>query len=172
MPSFKKYEISFFTATILEWKFLLSNNNYKDIIMCSLQYLVVKKRIYLYGFVIMNNHLHLLWHIIYPNTKDAVQRDFLKFTAQMIIYDLKANHLDILNEYFVDAKDRKHQIWERNPLTIEIWNEDILKQKLNYIHNNPVPAGLCTYAEEYKYSSASFYREGMDSLNILTSCFM
>jgi putative transposase len=41
-------------------------------------------------------------------------------------------------------------------------------QKLNYIHQNPVRAGLCSHAEEYKYSSAKFYETGIDNGGFLT----
>ncbi len=51
----------FFTATILEWKPLLQEDSYKNIILNSLQFLVNKKKIRLYAFVIMNNHIHLIW---------------------------------------------------------------------------------------------------------------
>ncbi len=172
MASNKKYEITFFTATILDWKFLLANDLYKDIIIGSLKYFVDKKKIFLYAFAIMDNHLHLLWHIIHPYKREDIQRDFLKFTAQMIIMDLKVSNKEFLKEFYVGAKDRVHQVWERNPLSVDIWSEEILIQKLHYIHNNPVKAELCAYPEEYKYSSAAFYAEGIDPIGFLTSCFM
>jgi hypothetical protein len=37
-----------------------------------------------------------------------------------------------------------------------LWTQAVLKQKLDYIHSNPVTAGICRYAEKYKYSSESF----------------
>ena len=42
-------------------------------------------------------------------------------------------------------------------------------QKLEYIHENPVKAGMCQYAEDYKYSSASFHNGGIDYFEILSS---
>lgn len=56
-----KYPANYFTATIYEWKPLLANDNYKDIIIGSLQFLVNEKRIELNAFVIMNNHIHLIF---------------------------------------------------------------------------------------------------------------
>ena len=172
MSSGRKYEISFFTATILEWKMLLSNDSYKDIIVGSLKYLVENKKIRLYAYVIMNNHCHLLWTILPPFVLEEIQRDFLKYTAQMILKDLRNNNRELLEDFLVRAKDRKYQIWERNPLTVEIWSEEVLKQKLNYIHLNPLKAGLCLQPEEYQYSSASFYHQGTDAIGFLTSCLM
>ena len=54
----------FFTATILEWKHLLANDTYKDIIISSLKFLVNDGRVIIYGFVIMPNHIHLIWQIL------------------------------------------------------------------------------------------------------------
>jgi hypothetical protein len=63
----------------------------------------------------------------------------------------------ISNELIVNAKDRKHQVWECNSLNIPLWSPEVFWQKLDYIHNNPVKAGLCRLAEDYKYSSERFY---------------
>jgi hypothetical protein len=60
----------------------------------------------------------------------------------------------------VNAKDRKHQVWERNSLSISLWSDKVLWQKIDYIHQNPVKAGLCKYATDYYYSSAAFYFRG------------
>jgi putative transposase len=51
----------YFTATNLKWKKLLQLDKYKDIIVDSLRFLVADKRITLYAFVIMINHIHLIW---------------------------------------------------------------------------------------------------------------
>ena len=53
----------FFTATNLEWKRLLQLNKYKDVIVNSLRFLVEDKRVILYAFVIMDNHVHLIWQM-------------------------------------------------------------------------------------------------------------
>lgn len=53
----------FFTATVLEWKHLLADEKMKDIIINSLQFLVNNGRVIIYGFVIMPNHIHLIWQI-------------------------------------------------------------------------------------------------------------
>lgn len=88
MAVFGKYELQFFTATILEWKKLLRPDKYKDFIIDSFRFLVKEERVVIHAFVIMDNHLHLLWHTRYPHKRAAVQRDLLKFTAQRIKFDL------------------------------------------------------------------------------------
>jgi len=158
----------FFTATNLEWKKLLSRDKYKDIIIESLRFLVKNKRVIIYGFVIMENHIHVIWQLQAVKKQDDVQRDFLKYTAQQIKKEMTINHPEELVNYKVNAKDRKYQFWERNPLSVEIWSEKVLLQKLKYIHENPVRAGLCRYPDDYKYSSAMLYKFGKDNWGFLT----
>ena len=152
-----EYYPQFFTATILEWKYLLKPDKYKNIITDSLDFLVTEKRAAVYGFVIMPNHMHLIWHIAEGHKREDVQRDFLKYTAQQIKFDLIEQHPALLEKFKVGARDRTYQIWERNPLSISLFSKNVFLQKLDYIHNNPVNAGLCSLPEEYIYSSASFY---------------
>jgi len=158
----------FFTATCLEWKKLLKADKYKDLVTDSMQFLVEKKRVIIYGFVIMINHLHIIWQMQAGIERSNLQRDFLKFTAQMIKRDLQKKHPQVLFHFLVAAKDREYQFWERNPLSVDIWSEKVLKQKLKYLHENPVRAGLCQFPEEYKYSSALFYKTGIDNWGFLT----
>ena len=158
----------FFTATNLEWKKLLKPGKYKDIIISSLRYLVNHKRAKIFAFVIMENHLHLIWQMMPDNDPEAVQRDFLKYTAQRIKRDLERNHPEVLAQFKVEAKYRRYQFWERNALSVELRNHRVFIQKLEYIHWNPVKAGICNLPEEYNYSSALFYETGIDSWDFLT----
>ena len=158
----------FFTATNLEWKKLLQHDKYKDIIIESMKFLVQDKRVIIYGFVIMYNHMHIIWQMQAGRKRDAVQRDLLKHTAKVIKEDMLLNQPAELQAYLVNAKDRTYQFWERNSLSVEIWSEKVLIQKLKYIHENPVRAGLCRYPEEYKYSSALLYKTGIDNWGFLT----
>ncbi|WP_255157728.1 transposase [Siphonobacter sp. BAB-5385] len=80
---------AFFTATILSCKHVLKPDKYKQIIIDSLRFLVENNRVIVYGFVIMPNHLHLIWKITPPFSKSEVQRDFLKFTGQYIKNDIQ-----------------------------------------------------------------------------------
>jgi REP-associated tyrosine transposase len=91
-----------------------------------------------------------------------VQRDFLKFTSQRIKDRLKMHYPGVLSGLEVNAKDRKYQIWERNSLSVDLWSENVMMEKIRYMHENPVRAGLCSYSDEYKYSSALLYKTGID----------
>ena len=170
MEQYPIYLPQFYTATILEWKYLLKPDKYKDVIIESLQFLVKHKKITLYAFVIMTNHIHLIWQTLPGKTPKQIQHSFLKYTAQQIKFDLIEHHPLVLERFRVDAKDRTYQFWERNSLGVDLYTHAVFMQKLHYIHWNPVKAGLCTLPEEYYYSSAKFYWTGVDEFNMLTHC--
>ena len=157
--TYAKEHPEFLTVTCLEWRQILTEDRFKDIIMESLGFLCKAKRVCVYGFVVMSNHFHLIWQIMGDNKRDAVQRDFLKYTGQQILKNLRNEQSALLNELLVNAKDRKHQVWERNSLGVPLWSQEVFLQKLEYIHLNPVRAGLCNHPEDYKYSSARFYEK-------------
>lgn len=115
--------------------------------------------------------MHVIWQVQPGHTKESVQRDFLKFTAQRIKDDLVKNNPGVIKEFEVNAKDRKYQFWKRNSLSIELYSGKVFLQKMNYIHNNPVKAGLCSVPEEYKYSSALFYEKGVDEFGFITNFY-
>ncbi len=74
-------EIYFWTATINNWQRLLQSDVYKDVIISSLEYLSSTNKIDVFGFVIMPNHIHLIWRIKELNGKETAQGSFLKYTA-------------------------------------------------------------------------------------------
>ncbi|PHR70327.1 MAG: transposase [Lutibacter sp.] len=158
----------FYTATILNWKKLLKPEKYKMIIIESLQYLVKEKRVKLFGYVIMDNHIHLIWKPTKLYSLKHTQLSFMKFTAQIIKRDLEQNHQNVLKEFLVMLKDRNYQFWQRNPLCVDLFDTEIIMQKLKYIHNNPIKARLCKEDVDYRFSSAKFYKELGDEFNFLT----
>ena len=67
----------------------------------------------------------------------------------------------------MNAANRKHHFWKRNSSGIALFTPKVFRQKLDDINQNSVTAGLCNYAEDYKYSSALFYEVGEDCFNML-----
>src|SRR5438045_5178860 len=97
-----------------------------------------------------------------------MQRHIHKLNAHTTNFRFQKNHQQVLSGFLVNAKDRKYQFWERNELSVDIWFERVLEQKLTYLSENPVTAGLGRFAEEYKYSSALFYKAGICKRRIMT----
>ena len=121
------YHAQFFTATILEWKYLLQPERFKDIIINSLLFLKNEKSIVVYGFVIMPNHIHLIWSQDGMNGKETPKGSLLKYTAHIFLRYLKTVGKSKL--YEVTALNKSHEIWQRDALGIEIYDKEIAKQK-------------------------------------------
>ncbi len=123
--------VYFFTATIHEFKQLLKEDINKDLILSYLKELSSKELIKVYGFVIMPNHLHLIWEQLQLNGKETAQGSFLKYTAHEFLKILKAQGRS--KEYEIIAANKKHQIWQRDSLMVEIYSRGVARQKLDYI---------------------------------------
>ena len=158
----------FFTASIYNWLPLLHEDKFKNIIASSLQFLVQQKRIELNAFVIMDNHIYLIWQPLPGHTLQSIQLSFMKFTAQQIKFAFIDSNNVLIEQCRVNKADRLSQIWKREPLSIELSSKAVFIQQLEYIHYNPVSAGLCKFPEEYHYSSAPYYDQAVDHFQMLT----
>ena len=115
----------------------------------------------------MANHFHSIWQPLFGFTPSDIQASFMKYTAQQLKRSLEKNDQELLASFLVNKEDRKYQIWKRRPMSIELRTPTVFDQKLEYIHDNPVRAGLCVNPEDYYYSSARFYHDGTDNFGIL-----
>ncbi|MBA3649336.1 MAG: transposase [Chitinophagales bacterium] len=167
MQSGKLY---FFTATILHWKPLLAHEECMQIIGDEWKRLVMLRRISIYAFIIMPNHYHIIWSVEEPYHPDNIQRDFHKWTAKKLIKWMTRYQPHLLKDFTVNAADRAIQIWERNPLPIELYSQEVIWQKLEYIHNNPCRDKwqLAELPELYHYSSAQYYLLNKDEWGFIT----
>ncbi len=164
-------KIYFWTASIHNWLPLLESVENKLLIINSLKTLSEKKLISIYGFVIMPNHIHLIWEQHTMNGRETPKGSLLKFTAHVLTKRLKET--GELHKYYVNAANKQHQIWQRDALGIEIYTRSFAEQKLNYIHLNPV-RGRWNLSEtyiDYGFSSASFYENGTDKFGFMNNLF-
>jgi putative transposase len=162
-------ELFFWTATINNWQNLLLNDSYKQIIINSLTYLSAKQKLDVFAFVIMPNHIHLIWRINEMNGKETTQGSFLKYTAHEFKKLLLSNNDAALNDFAVKAANKKYEFWQRDSLAIHLYSKQVAFQKLDYIHANPLSGKwqLVTDMCDYKYSSAKFYEEGIKEFEFL-----
>ncbi len=150
------YNLYFTTATILEWKYLLQEDAMKEIVIASLRFLTREKRAIIYEFVIMPNHLHLIWHIPEEHTLTEVKAALLSYTAHQFKKALQKHNPKALTHYLVNLVDRMYQFWERNALSIAIYQDAVFWQKVKYLQWNPCTEKwqLAESPEAYKYGSA------------------
>lgn len=163
-------EVYFWTSTIKDWKTLLAPREYKNIILETLKELVSREKIIVYAFVIMPNHIHLVWEMKALNGKEMPHASFNKFTAHQFQRLLRQNNPELLNQYEVEETERKYRFWQRDALAILMDSKEKVIQKIDYIHNNPLQEkwNLAETPESYQWSSAKFYEKGIDEFNFLT----
>lgn len=116
----------------------------------------------------MHNHIHIIWQIKGEVSISEIQKDFLESTAKKIKADLKINHLEVLKLFISTQKHREYHFWKRRPLPVDLYTPAVFEQKVDYIHNKPVNAGLCKLPEQYLFSSARFYHDSIDEWKMLT----
>ncbi len=163
-------EVYFWTDTIKDWDKLLEDDHYKMIIIDCWRELINRKKICIYGFVIMPNHLHLLWEMIDMNGKEMPHASFNKFTSHQFLNTIRAKFPFKLNRYKEISIERRHRFWQRDPLAVNVTSRPIAEQKLDYIHLNPLQEqwSLVTKSEDYRWSSARFYESREDEFEIIT----
>ena len=152
-------EIFFWTATINQWQKLLWPDRYKDVVIDSLDYLGQAGKIDVFAFVIMPNHLHLIWRTNELNGKETPQGSFLKYTAHEFRKMLYREDKRQLQSFKVDEPNKKHEFWQRDPLAIPLYTRKVALQKLEYIHRNPLAEHWQLVKDpcDYNYSSARYY---------------
>jgi len=113
------------------------------------------------GYVIMPDHVHLL---IWPRDVHAItdfMRDFKRFTSGRITRQAKLEgKIDWIEKFEEAGKETGRadfKVWQDSFWEQNIYTQNFLEQKLNYIHLNPVRAGICAAAEDYPYSSYRNY---------------
>lgn len=162
--------VYFWTATIFNWHQLLMPDSRKEIIINSLLWLKQERLAEIYAYVIMPNHIHLIWQTLPNNRKESVQGSFLKFTAHEFRKGLIKNDRNTLQLFSVHAPNKSHEFWQRDSLAIQLFSREVAYQKLHYIHQNPVSKhwNLSEDFVGYRFSSAGFYEGLGDPFNLVT----
>jgi REP element-mobilizing transposase RayT len=163
----------FLTATIVDWVDVLSRKSYRDSVIESLDFCIKKKGMILYSYVIMSNHIHLIIQSENAKLSDLI-RDFKKFTATTILDKIQIEP-ESRSEWMLErfklatkshSRNKNFQFWQLGNHAEEIYSEKFMWSKIDYIHFNPVRAGIVKSPQDYIYSSASNYLDGKGILDI------
>lgn len=170
MPS--KYKIQnhqdiyFITFAVVEWVDALSRPYYKDILIESFKHCQQKKGFIIYAYVIMNNHVHLIASAAEGYNLSDILRDLKKFTSKKIIAAIEDNIQESRKRWMLwlfrsngesNSNNQTYQFWQQDNHPICLDSNEMMDQRLNYLHNNPVNEGIVEEPEHYIYSSARDY---------------
>ena len=84
-------EVYFWTAVFKDWKHLLKQDEIKMIIIEGFQWLVNHEPVHIYGYVVMPNHIHVLWEQLKMNGKETPKESFAKFTGHIFLKRLRTS---------------------------------------------------------------------------------
>ncbi len=169
----------FVTSTVVGWVDALSREVYKEIICKSFIFCRQEKGMQLHAWVIMNNHIHLIVSAIPGQLIENIMRDFKKFTSKKIVAAIEENAREsrkqwMLNMFAYAGKNNnsneQYQFWQQDYHPISLNTHEKTVQRLRYLHENPVRAGIVWVPEHYKYRSAIDYYTGKPGLLHMTGC--
>lgn len=155
------YFVSFATCF---WIDVFTRHTYFSILERSLTFCRKVKNISVYAYCFMPSHVHLIFRAHDENPSDVV-RDFKSHTAQRLLAEIEMYPQESRQEWMLElfAKNNPRKFWQNHSKPIELWSDKVVKQKIHYIHMNPVVAGFVTSPEHWKYSSAKNYNGLADS---------
>ena len=153
-------DLHFLSYAVVGWVDALSRPLYKKIVVESLAYCQKAKGLQLYGWCIMNNHVHLIAKAAEGIELQDILRDHKKFTAKRIVDAIATNIQESRVEWMLPllrSADGSIHFWQHDLHPIWLRSPSVIDQKLAYIHMNPVKEGLVVEAHHYLYSSAGAY---------------
>ena len=163
--------IYFVTFSVHQWVDVFTRKDYSQILLNSIKFCQKEKGLKVYAWVIMSNHVHLIIGSRDKALSDII-RDFKKYTASKIYEAIKTNPKESRRNWllWLLRKEDKLWFWQEGYHGEEITSKAFFDTKLNYIHLNPVRAGIIEKEEEYLLSSCSDYygnRKGLLDLTML-----
>ncbi len=149
----------FLTCTVLEWLPVFTRPDAVQILLDSWRHQRAHDGLRLYGYVILENHLHF---VAQAPRLDTCVSSFKSFTAARLIDLLEARAATRLLARLRFAKrahkrDREYQFWQEGSHAEMVFSEAVMREKLDYIHQNPVKRGYVDLPEHWRYSSARDY---------------
>jgi REP element-mobilizing transposase RayT len=167
----------FVTTTVIDWLDVFTRPQYKHIVVDSLKYCQEHKGLEINAWVLMTNHLHMIVGTRKADTRVGdVMRDFKKYTSKSIVKAISENPQESRKEWLLDrcwfrgANDKKvseFKFWQDGYYTEVINSYDFYKQKLEYIHTNPVKQEIVGSPEHYLFSSARNYYGGKGLIDVI-----
>lgn len=154
--------VYFITCTVVQWVDVFTRREYADIIVASLRYCQLHKGLEILAWVIMSNHVHLIVSSRPGNNLSDTLRDFKRHTATAIVDAIEKNNQESRKNWLMWLLKNNDQInfWQPGNHAEEINGIAFFKVKRDYIHANPVKAGIVNKEETYTYSSAIDYYGG------------
>ncbi len=156
-------EVHYLTFTIQEWIDVFTRKEYKLDIVNTLNFYVENKKLTIYAWCLMSNHIHLVCRA--ENSLSDFIRDFKRYSNKIIIERIitepESRRIWMLNLFSYacryDRRTKHYSLWQSTNHPIELNSNELIDQKIKYIHHNPIKAMIVANPEDYLFSSAVDY---------------
>ncbi|MEJ7645567.1 MAG: transposase [Chryseolinea sp.] len=159
-------KLYFVTLTVIHWLDVFIRKEYRDIFLETIRYCQKNKGLEVCAYVVMSSHIHMIIGRNSGPSLEGIIRDIKKYTSIKITEAIKANSEESRKELFLwlfrkagalNSNNVKMQFWQQHNHPVELATNEMIDQRLDYIHDNPVKAGVVLSQEAYLYSSAINY---------------
>lgn len=113
----------------------------------------------IHAWCIMTSHIHLIFKSTTNQQPELLLGDFKRFTNRGIVQAIQESPRESRKEFLLNFFNKEaekssnvkhHQFWSHDNKPIELWSNEVIQQKIDYIHNNPVAEGVVFRPEDYK----------------------
>lgn len=176
MPRQRHYyglnHLHFITASTYRRANLFESERFRCHFLSTLAELRLEMDFKIIGYVLMPDHFHLL---VWPSQRadpSRIIQSLKERTARFILKNLQENRQSLwcrkmLDRLTLPSTIHLHgpfRVWQRRFYDLNVWSEKKRREKLDYMHGNPVKRGLAASPDQWPWSSFRFYFLGDDSL--------
>ena len=168
----------FVTFTVVYWIDVFIREEYRNIFLESIRYCQQEKGLLVGAWCMMTSHIHLALGVKEGYALEDVIRDLKSYTSRHIRKYMQNNPYESRKEWILwmmkragkkKSNNKDFQFWQQHNHPIELSTNEVLQQRIDYIHNNPVVAGFVENATDWRYSSARDYE---DQKGLIDICFL
>lgn len=169
-------QVYFVTFTIVNWIDVFIRDDYREIVVNSIKYCQQHKGLEVYAWCIMTSHVHLIIGSDGKNKLQDIIRDLKSYTSRSIRKAIEEHTGESRKEWLLwvfgkfglyNSNNIDWQLWQQHSHPIELSNATITKQRLHYLHENPVVAGFVSQADHWIWSSAYDYAGGKGMIDLI-----
>ena len=160
--------LHFLTHTVVDWIDVFTRRELAMVVVDSMNFCIEHKGLEVYVWCLMPSHLHMIAAVKEGNEKELsdVMRDFKSHTSREVqarIPLISESRREWLLAHFRTGPN-SDQVWQEGMHPIELYSKRFTDQKMDYIHNNPVEAGIVEEPQHYLFSSARDYFDNRKGL--------
>ncbi|MEQ6122697.1 transposase [Pseudotenacibaculum sp. MALMAid0570] len=168
-------EAYYITITTVGWIDIFTRLRQKYILIDALKHCQKERGLEIYAYCLMSSHLHMLCRASEKEPLSNIMRDFKKFTSKKIIktiLEYPESRREWMLDYFMQAcahlkRKQQYKVWQDGYHAEHVFSNKFIKQKIHYIHNNPVVEKIVSLPEDYVFSSARNYAELDNEIEVI-----